>query len=183
MDITFGCESCGQRIAIDGAAAGQLVDCPTCGKPLEVPYESKPLNKPPTPSTTPLPAPAPPTDKKCPFCAETIKSEAIVCKHCGRDLVAKRLTEAVTEKVQGPSTATETPGTTNVVVSGIGCPRCGSHNVVQRKHTSGAGWGLFVGGIIAAFFTCGVGLILCVIGLFLNEWRGHCRDCGWVWKT
>jgi hypothetical protein len=24
--------------------------------------------------------------RKCPFCAETIKQEAVVCKHCGRDV-------------------------------------------------------------------------------------------------
>lgn len=28
----------------------------------------------------------PSDERKCPFCAEMIKKEAIVCKHCGRDV-------------------------------------------------------------------------------------------------
>jgi hypothetical protein len=55
MDISFSCGKCGQQLVTDEGAAGQLIDCPKCGLPLEVPYKSTPLNKPAT-----LAAAAPP---------------------------------------------------------------------------------------------------------------------------
>jgi predicted RNA-binding Zn-ribbon protein involved in translation (DUF1610 family) len=36
MDITFGCESCGQSIVIDEAGVGLTVPCPNCGQSLTV---------------------------------------------------------------------------------------------------------------------------------------------------
>ncbi len=33
-------------------------------------------------------------ERKCPFCAEIIKAEAIVCKHCGRDVEPVAIDEA-----------------------------------------------------------------------------------------
>ena len=36
-------------------------------------------------------------EKKCPFCAEKIKKEAIICKHCGKDVYINHLKEKARE--------------------------------------------------------------------------------------
>ena len=37
MDIHFACEQCGQRLTVEEEAAGQNIECPSCGKTLLVP--------------------------------------------------------------------------------------------------------------------------------------------------
>ncbi len=42
-----------------------------------------------------------PAEKKCPYCAEYIKAEAIKCKHCGSDLAKQETLQNGTASIAG----------------------------------------------------------------------------------
>ncbi|EHJ49507.1 hypothetical protein DFW101_3511 [Solidesulfovibrio carbinoliphilus subsp. oakridgensis] len=56
-------------------------------------------------------------ERKCPFCAEFIKKEAVVCKHCGKD-------------VSGAGTDPD---------STIPCTQCGHENPLRAYKCEGCG--------------------------------------------
>jgi predicted RNA-binding Zn-ribbon protein involved in translation (DUF1610 family) len=184
--VTCSCRHCDGHIEFDAAdfskGEERPVECPHCHLEtiLFVPSLSKTLKTklqiskkqwierirrmfskhvPTTTQSQQQPAPPPIKLCTCPDCGQDVSIRAEACPHCGAPFVQKKST------------------------SRFGCPKCGSDNIYQKTHSSGARIGLFLGGIVLAFFTCGLGLVLCVIAVFLNEKRGHCRDCKWTWKT
>jgi len=52
MDIVFNCPHCGTELEVEAEAAGESIDCPACGKPIQIP------SGPPTGVPPPKPPPA-----------------------------------------------------------------------------------------------------------------------------
>lgn len=60
--VTFNCPYCGQSLEASSDMSGPLLDCPSCKKPLEVPFSNKPIERIAHPSpriTTPSRLPPP----------------------------------------------------------------------------------------------------------------------------
>ena len=58
-------------------------------------------------------------NKKCPFCAEVVKKEAVVCKHCGRDLPKEEI------EIEGECSKCGTPLKKGYAI----CEKCGHINI------------------------------------------------------
>ena len=114
------------------------------------------------------PAKVPAGLKPCPSCEHPCSAEAATCPECGHPL-----------KSAGAAVQNER------MSRGGGCQRCGSYKFKQTAHTTGAGWGLLVIGLLFCLLIVGaiIGIPMILMSFFLTEKRNKCRDCGLTWRA
>ena len=101
----------------------------------------------------------------CPNCENECSQAAPACPKCGHPFGDAPVATVAAPPAQRAS----------------GCQKCGASNWKKWRRTTGLGWGLFVVGLLSALFTFGLGLMLCVLALFLTQRGWKCRDCGYSW--
>ncbi|MCX7006899.1 MAG: hypothetical protein NTY53_06570 [Kiritimatiellaeota bacterium] len=80
-DVKFLCSQCHQHLEAPSQMAGELIDCPACKTPIEVPFPQQASQQIAAYNRGQKTRP-------CPYCGEAVLAVAIKCKHCGSDLTA-----------------------------------------------------------------------------------------------
>lgn len=99
--------------------------------------------------------------KKCPYCAESIQDDAIVCKYCGRELDPERVAQ-----VSASSSVSAGPYLSPKQIAALESIEHGQYEEVERQNAEepgkrGSGWGTAV---LIGFFVA----LLAVLPRYLN---------------